>query len=178
MSKQHLTQIVKRILKPEQIANAILAAGYRLPTAKKTKRAKALAIRFVCNGDGTITDNLTGLIWIKDPSELGGVWGAPGNPSRMNYHDAVKNCKELKFAGHKDWRLPTIKELQSIIDYEKRGPAINTEFFPNTQSTWYWSITPVAGYSYSAWFVDFDNGGVDGSGKVDSDYGRPVRASQ
>ena len=135
--------------------------------------------RFVCNQpDGTITDNLTGLTWIKDPSELGKGWGTPGSPSRMSWNDAVKNCKKLDFAGHKDWRLPTIKELQSLIDYEKRNPAINTKFFPNTQSSWYWSDTIVAGCSDFAWIVGFGGGYVGSGGKDYDDYVRPVRSSQ
>ncbi len=178
MSKQHLTQVIKRTLKPEQLASAVIAAGYRLPTAKKIKGAPAPAVRFVCNGDGTVTDNLTGLTWVKDPSELGEGWGSPGGPSRMNWQDAIKNCKKLNFAGRKDWRLPTIKELQSLIDYEKRNPAINTEFFPNTQSRWYWSGTPVAGYSYVAWVVYFGGGDVGGGDRDGGYYVRPVRSSQ
>ena len=149
-----------------------------LPTAKKTKGAKAPAVRFVCNGDGTVTDNLTGLTWIQDPSTLGEKWGSPGKPSRMDWQDAIKNCKKLNFAGHKDWRLPTMKELQSLVDYKKRDPAINTEFFPNAQSSWYWSSTPVAGYSGYAWYVYFGNGFVYHNTKAGSSYVRAVRSSQ
>ena len=132
--------------------------------------------RFIDNKDGTITDKSTALTWVKDPSQLGGVFGTSGNPSRMNYSNAVKACKKLKYAGH-DWRLPTIKELISIIDHEKYDPAIDTKFFVS-KSSWYWSSTNRIYWSGSAWIVNFSGGDVSDGGKVDDDYVRPVRASQ
>ena len=95
----------------------------------------------------------------------------------MTYHQAVKACKKLKYADHEDWRLPTIKELISIIDYGKYDPAIDTKFFVS-RSSWYWSSTKHVRWSGNAWVVLFDDGYVDSYGKGVVNYVRPVRASQ
>ena len=60
--------------------------------------------RFVNNGNGTVTDNCTGLIWQKDS-------GNDGNPLR--WCSALAYCENLDFGGHDDWRLPNVRELQS-----------------------------------------------------------------
>ncbi len=63
---------------------------------------------FADNGDGTVTDRATGLIWMKSDSGKGMDW-----PSALDY------AETMEFAGHDDWRLPTAKELQSIVDYSR-----------------------------------------------------------
>lgn len=68
--------------------------------------------RFLDNRDGTVTDTATGLMWQKTDSGRGMDWQA-----------ALKYAQELKLAGHDDWRLPSAKELQSIVDYT-RSPQI------------------------------------------------------
>lgn len=60
------------------------------------------------NGDGTVTDNATGLIWMQDDSGKG-----------MNWEEALAFCEANEIAGHIDWRLPNAKELQSIVDYSR-----------------------------------------------------------
>ncbi|MCF7847460.1 MAG: sulfatase-like hydrolase/transferase [Kiritimatiellales bacterium] len=64
--------------------------------------------QFKDNGDNTITDEATGLTWMKADSGKGMDW-----PSALEYAEG------MEFAGHTDWRLPTVKELQSIIDYTR-----------------------------------------------------------
>ncbi len=64
--------------------------------------------RFVDNGDGTITDQSTGLIWMKADSAVG-----------MDWPKALRYAEDMEFAGHSDWRLPNAKELQSIVDYSR-----------------------------------------------------------
>ncbi len=133
--------------------------------------------RYTDNADGTVTDNLTGLMWVKDPSELGGVWGSPGMPNAMSFFDALNNCENLNYAGYSDWRLPNIKELESLIDYGRFAPAMDISFFPNAQTSGYWSSTFLEYYDYYVWMIYF----WDGYRSNDSrDYGyqfvRPVRA--
>ena len=70
---------------------------------------------FVDNGDGTITDHATGLMWTK-------VDG--GSP--MNWEDALAYAEDLDAAGYDDWRLPDAKELQSIVDYTRAPDATET----------------------------------------------------
>ena len=127
--------------------------------------------RFTDNGDGTISDAATGLMWVKDPI------AAPGAPfnATMNWADAITNCEGLDFAEHTDWRLPNAKELQSIVDYGTSRPAIDGTYFPNTQSDIYWSSTTDAGSSGYAWYVYFSYGYVSGYNKASSYYVRAVR---
>lgn len=73
------------------------------------------------NGDGTITDNATGLIWMQlDSGHLKAGKKADG---RLNWPEALKWAEELTFAGRSDWRLPSVKELQSIVDYTRSPDA-------------------------------------------------------
>jgi len=118
------------------------------------------------NGDGTITDNATGLEWVASPTAagVGGtyLWGA-----------AITACEGLTYAGHDDWRLPNVKELISIVDYGRVGPAIDPLF--TSQSTAYWSSTTYADGTDYAWAVDFGAGFVGFGGKGSRYYVRPVR---
>ncbi|MHA1686427.1 MAG: Lcl C-terminal domain-containing protein [Candidatus Heimdallarchaeaceae archaeon] len=94
---------------------------------------------FVDNGDGTITDTATGLMWMKyDSGEA------------MNWQEALEYAESLSYAGYSDWRLPNAKELQSIVDYTRapdaldlasRGPAIDPIFNTSNPEAWYWSST-------------------------------------
>lgn len=69
------------------------------------------------NGDDTITDRATGLTWMKLDS--GHLAAAPHQDGRMNWEQALRWVEDLEFAGHSDWRLPNIKEFQSIVDYTR-----------------------------------------------------------
>jgi len=107
------------------------------------------------NGDGTVTDNATGLIWQQ------------GEPGYMNWDSALSYCEGLSLGGHSDWRLPNIKELESITDDTRCIPAIDTAYFPNARPTSpYWSSTSDASTTsgtsspYFAWFVSFGAGHV------------------
>jgi len=84
----------------------------------------------VDNGDGTISDQGTHLMWQKQDDGTTRTWTA-----------AITYCEGQILAGHTDWRLPTIKELKSIADMTKYDPSINTTYFPGTQSSYYWSST-------------------------------------
>ena len=75
---------------------------------------------FVDNGDGTITDRATGLTWMQVDS--GHLKAGAKRDGRLNWAEALVWAEKLRYAGHDDWRLPTVKELQSIVDY-RRCPA-------------------------------------------------------
>jgi hypothetical protein len=136
------------------------------------------ATRFVANGNNTVFDRATGLTWVADPSQLGGVWGTPGSPSQMTWNDAIDNCAALSHGGMTDWRLPNKVELESIVDLSQSSPAIDTSTFPNTQSQYYWASTARAANTTWAWEVQFSTGYDYYTAKTDSRYVRPVRGGR
>ena len=77
---------------------------------------------FVVNGDGTVTDTSTMLIWQQQTA------------GSMTWEAAISYCEGLSLGGHDDWRLPNTNELQSLVDYTRYYPAIDTAAFPDTMS--------------------------------------------
>jgi hypothetical protein len=115
--------------------------------------------RFVDNGDGTITDTCTGLMWQKATADVNGDGEINSSADRLNWQDALKYCENLIFAGHDDWRLPNIRELESIVDHSRWDPAIDP-VFEATSEDWYWSSTSGAAYPNYAWHAHFYDGVV------------------
>jgi hypothetical protein len=125
------------------------------------------------NGDGTVTDNQTGLTWEKK-SDDGSIHD---KDDRYSWSDAfgvfIAGLNTASFAGHNDWRLPNRYELESVFDLAGGNPAVGTSFDngcapacvvaacsctePDTE---YWSSTTVAPTPAFAWVV-FSNGGVN-----------------
>jgi hypothetical protein len=140
--------------------------------------------RFTDNLNGTITDNATGLMWIKDPSLCGGgtypnAWASAANtPAPMTWANAIASCEALNYAVYGDWRLPNVKELQSIVDYGRANPTIDQTYFPNTQSNIYWSSTTFLASTISVFTVHFYYGDVDMYMKSENLWVRPVRGGQ
>ena len=136
--------------------------------------------RFEDNGDGTVTDYLTGLVWLKNA----------GCAGQRNWNEALNYCNNLasgscgltdgSVAG--DWRLPNIIELESLVNAEESNSAtwLNTytQGFSNVQSSHYWSATTDA-YNppYHAWNVCM-HGHMYSNNKSNSRYVWPVRAGQ
>ncbi len=129
---------------------------------------------FTDNGNETITDNDTGLIWMQATADT----DSNGSADSVNWENALSYCENLIFAGQSDWRLPTDKELQSIVDYNYDSPAIDTAYFPDTASYNYWSSTTDVGTTGIARLVDFKNGKVSGSYKLYTQIVRAVRGGQ
>lgn len=76
------------------------------------------------------------------------------------------------------WRLPTRRELESLIDLTRHDPAIDTDRFPDTRSNWYWTSTPCAWNEAACWVVYFSLGLVNYNHRDDSACVRAVRAGQ
>jgi hypothetical protein len=76
------------------------------------------------------------------------------------------------------WRLPTRTELRSIVDYSAVNPAIDTDYFPNTNSTYFWSSSPHADHSCNAWLVHFSYGRDYNNYHNYSNHVRLVRGGQ
>ncbi len=113
------------------------------------------ALSYTDNGDGTVTDNRTGLTWEKKT-----VDNVRTNYTWQGALDYVAGLNAANFAGHSDWRLPNVRELMSIIDYSRSNPSIDPIFGPTTGNLFfvtYWSSTSWAAYqpARNAWGVEF-----------------------
>jgi superfamily I DNA/RNA helicase len=136
--------------------------------------------KFIVQG-GTATDTETGLMWLRFAH--GQQWEngtVAGNSQTLNWHDAIKipdTFNQQGYSGYNDWRVPTITELELLIDQikGKKGNYIDVDVFPkNAQS--FWSSSTYAANSYNAWYVLFNNGYSSNSGKNYLKYVRLVRS--
>jgi len=132
-------------------------------------------------GNGTVTDNNTGLMWQKEDDgntynwyQAAGVYNATYNSNSQNV------CGVLNLGGYGDWCLPSKKGLMSIVDYSipYPGPTINTTYFPDTNASYYWSSTTSAYGPGYAWLVDFHDGYVYDFAKYGHMSVRCVRGGQ
>lgn len=116
--------------------------------------------------DGTIADSTTGLVWQKN-----------GNADGLKFWEgALSYCQGLSLGGESDWRLPDIKELQTIQDYTKASPSIDA-VFANTQNNGYWSSSSSDLTPGNAWAAGFNECALDVDDKdVATYYVRCVRS--
>ena len=125
---------------------------------------------FVDNGNGTVTDTVTGLMWQKETA-----------PGTYTWQQALEYAENLTFPanGYTDWRLPNRNELQTLVDYSNYNPAIYPVFRPHTVSSYYWSSTTSADHASYALRVNFNSGFLAGRHKsANSYYVRAVRSGQ
>lgn len=148
-------------------------------TAPKEKKAHIKAVsggadpflmpskdRFVKNGDGTITDKLTNLMWMEEETPL------------LTQKDALVWLQELDLAGHKDWVMPTLKELATLINLNEGEEWYYKDLFPNTNTKpqGFYQSSTVYGGTFG-WGVNFQFG-FDGyyADRMSGKYPfRPVR---
>lgn len=116
--------------------------------------------------DGTVLDKQTGLMWKQCPEGLSEDGCAVGIADTVTWAQALEAAEALNtdggFAGHTDWRLPNIKELQSIVEEQCDSPARNETVFPGNYADQLWSSSPVvvtgAGTANKAWYITMDEG--------------------
>jgi len=130
--------------------------------------------RFTDNGDGTVKDNASGLIWQKCSMGMTYSSGSCNDTATEGtWKVSLAYCAGLTLAG-KSWRLPNYNELRSILDTSKYNPAIHKGIFPKTVSSQYWtSSTHYASYG-SAHMIDFTAGEMSYGGKAAENYVRCV----
>ena len=138
---------------PHSKSQTISAGGTSRFHARFVRGAKAtLSHNYYNNLDTTISDIDAGLMWTQAPS------------SSMNWNAALNYAEGLTTAGYTDWRIPTVKELQSLVDISlatatttaTAKTALNRTLFPTATATAYWSSTALRGGTLtSAWLVEF-----------------------
>src|SRR5262245_56194308 len=149
------------------------------------------ALSYIDNGDGTITDNNTSLMWEKK-SDDGSIHDQDNSYTCQDAFAYVATLNSGNFAGYNDWRLPNLRELQSIVNYQVVAPAVSAVFNTNcvpgatvlTGSCtahvptleWqfnYWSSTTAVFQRGNAWYVNFN---IGDPGHIDKPLSLRVRA--
>jgi hypothetical protein len=162
---------------PAPLAKTGQTTSYRIGDDGDLEKGVASPrVRFTDNGDGTVTDKLTGLMWAKN-ANMGGL---------MNWNSAIDYADNL-FLGAagcgltwNDWRLPNVRELQSLIDFSNYSPALPSghPFSYMQFQGYYWSSTTYTGNTNYAWIVLIQDGYVsctDKTGYFDYNSMWPVR---
>jgi len=154
--------------------------------SEDTPPSSSDGLRFTDNGDGTVTDNHSGLIWLKQANCFEPLaWDeAKEEVSKL----ANGQCGLADESKEGDWRLPNVYELQSLISYGyEEEPALSNadgteqwtegDAFSGVQANWYWSSTTFVGYTNHAWYVDFGDGSVKNRNRkaITTLYVWPVR---
>lgn len=138
---------------------------------------------FVNNGDGTVTDNSTSLMWemknkadgiadVNNPNDSDNTYQWDSLPQEF-----IAKLNQIRYAGYNDWRLPSARELASILDLSKAapGPMVDLSFFSHCAQGGYWSSDLKAGDTTKAWVIYFDTA-LDGTpAKTESFSARAVR---
>ena len=135
--------------------------------------------------NGTVTDNLTGLIWLKNANCFGFRTWTQALSDANGLASPGCGLSDGSTAGQ--WRLPNVKELQSLIDFAYFNPALSNaagtgqltgDSFTGVQSNFYWSSTTSTGRTDNAWAVRLDDGYVTAINWVETYYVWPVRGGQ
>jgi Protein of unknown function (DUF1566) len=155
-------------MKPAASANAVLAGIVLLLIATtgnssaQTSAPGALSAAargnpstpFTDNGDGTVTDRKTGLMWQKDDDGQEKKWA-----------DAGPYCARLSLGKHSDWRLPGMEDLVPLWENAGDNLEIRRAYFPKMKNAFYWSSTKCNLFSFPQWWgINFYGQGVQGAG--------------
>jgi hypothetical protein len=111
----------------------------------------------------TVFDNKTKLTWQRAPS-----------PQTYTWQKAIEYCTGLGLGGL-SWRLPTVRELQTLVDRQAYRPSIDAVAFPNTPAEEFWSSSPSAGSPGDAWYVNFNYGNSYDPDRANTYWVRCVR---
>ncbi|MBF0137430.1 MAG: DUF1566 domain-containing protein [Magnetococcales bacterium] len=144
-----------------------LQKGFTLPAG---------TTRFVDNGNGTINDKLTGLVWLKNANCFGGLGWRDALLAANSLAQGGCGLKDNSVVG--DWRMPNVIELKSLLDMSRLSPALPANHpFSSVQSGIYWSSTTLSLSAYTqSVFIDFSSGEIDQMMlNVDAKYVWPVR---
>ena len=120
------------------------------------------ALRFICQGNSTVNDTQTGMLWQRYSLGVFGYQPCASTVQRYNWRNAVQAARAANTAGgmygYCDWRLPTLAEMQTLLQPQPAPPMIDSPVFPATASALYWTSTEQPGRLDAAWGLDFANG--------------------
>jgi hypothetical protein len=134
--------------------------------------------RFADNADGTVTDTVSNLMWMR--CSAGQAWtgqACTGTPSRLDWRSAQNLAGDVNQRGtlfFGDWRLPSLRELATIAERQCRNPRVNLTVFPGTPAANYWSASSRSG-PRSEGFAFAISFGADGARFLDKDETGLVR---
>lgn len=117
--------------------------------------------QFEISTNGLIIDNNSRLMWMR--CSVGQNWSGnecDGVASRTLWRDAVNFASTINYENHSDWRLPNKNELNSIVETACAFPAINTQIFPQTVSSAYWTSSPYDNETKHIWVIYFTDGTI------------------
>jgi hypothetical protein len=146
------------------VAGLVVLAGLSVLMIARRSAANAPAGHFTVNGDGTVTDNMTKLVWQRTVPSSTYTWA-----------DAGTYCASGTGLPGSGWRLPTYRELQTIVDDSQTNPSIDSTAFPSTPVGRYWTASPCLGVNDAAWAIYTYYGGPGIDAMSNMDYVRCVR---
>jgi hypothetical protein len=139
-------------------------------------------VPFVVNGDGTVTDTDTGLMWDQCPIGQSDSDCATGSATVFDWGLAIAEAGSKSYfnwKGYSDWRLPSAAELLTIVKSGAENPSIDTTAFPGTPSSGFWSGSPHAdSLNNTSWYVVFYYGSAGNSLRNATAHVRLVRGGQ
>lgn len=157
--------------------SAVLAWAIHFGLWAPVTSALAADPRFVPSATGEeVTDTQTGLIWRRCPE--GQVWissTCSGSSVYYTWDDALAHAKNTATSTGVAWRLPNVKELQTLVDRKLANPAIDSSVFPNVPSVFFWTSTPWVSNTSRVWLVHFRHGYVAQDYRNSNYYGGAVR---
>lgn len=154
----------------------LLSAGVTAQICRTDQERRTPTSDFTLLNDGTTSQNTTDLMWMRCP--LGQTYNndrCTGRADNLTWDQSVAAADRSSFAGHNDWRLPTMRELSGILDQACRSPSINLDVFPDASSSWYWTSTNYAYDRSLKWGIYFDLGYQDYTGSFHPSHVRLVR---
>jgi hypothetical protein len=159
-------KIITKVVVPNYHVNGLSGNYYYGAVVANSKRASSKQVSIIrfslTDNNETVTDHKTSLVWQQ----------ADEGQTR-NWADANQYCADLVLGGKADWRLSSIEELQTIVDYSRHDQAIDSLF--DCLSFYYWSSSTHVSYPNAAWFVIFGFGRVDWADKTFTSRVRCVR---
>lgn len=159
------------------LALAVTSAPARAACLGNTWTATPPASFSVDGAHGVVSDSRTQLMWQLCPRGQTGTScaGTAGLYSWSQALDEATAANTASDGGYNDWRVPNVKELQSLVETGCTAPAIQSTVFPNTPSAEHWTSTSYAATPGSAWYVEFTEGAAFLTGKGTSHVVRLVR---